>query len=93
MAFQRYGGRFFCQDGFSVSVVWGRGTNSEVGQNGDIVSYELGFPSSEDNLISEFAEDSTNPTNTVYGWVPAEIVQQLIQSHGGLKDSRRHSQI
>lgn len=88
MGFQRYGGRFFCQDGFTVSVVWGRGTYSEVGQNGDIVSYELGFPSSEDNLISEFAEDSTNPTKTVYGWVPAKIVQALIQKHGGLRKER-----
>ena len=93
MDFQRYGGRFFCRDGFSVSVVWGYGTNSGVGRNGDIESYELGYPSSADSLIAEFAEDSSDPTNTIYGWVPADIVQQLIQSHGGLRDSRRHSQI
>jgi hypothetical protein len=33
----------------------------------------------------EYAEDPDNPTNTVYGFVPIELVEQLIENHGGIK--------
>lgn len=83
--------RIVCEDGFSFSAQancctycsprttlwpenWGDGY-SEV---------ELGFPSSEDELINDYAEDN-DYTNTVYGYVPVEIVDKLIEKHGGIK--------
>ncbi len=75
-----------CADGFRVSI-----------QGGTFFHYcrpklhcnqyecvELGFPSMQDDLIMEYAEDETNPTRTVYGYVPIEVVENLIQKHGGI---------
>lgn len=47
-------------------------------------SVELGFPSEADELINSFAEGD-DYTNTVYGYVPVKIVEQLIEKHGGFK--------
>ena len=47
-------------------------------------SVELGFPSEPDELINDFAEGEEY-TNTVYGHVPVDIVEKLIEKHGGFK--------
>jgi len=47
-------------------------------------SVELGYPSERDDLIMEYAEDQDNPTETVYGWVPIEVVEELLKKHGGI---------
>lgn len=47
-------------------------------------SVELGYPSEEDELINEYAEGD-NYTSTVYGCVPVNVVEQLIEKHGGYK--------
>ena len=44
---------------------------------------ELGFPSEADELINEYAEDD-DYTDTVYGYVPVDIVEKLIEKHGGI---------
>ena len=31
-----------------------------------------------------YAETPENPTETVYGWVPVEVVESVIEKHGGL---------
>ena len=45
---------------------------------------ELGYPSEADDLIKEYAEDETDYTDTVYGYVPAKIIQALVEKHGGI---------
>ena len=47
-------------------------------------SVELGYPSEEDELINEYAEGD-DYTGTVYGYVPVDIVEKLIEKHGGYK--------
>ena len=47
-------------------------------------SVELGYPSEADELIYEYAE-CNDYTNTVYGYVPVKIAEQLIEKHGGFK--------
>jgi len=37
-------------------------------------------------LIMEWAETPSNPTGTVYGWVPTEVVMEVIASHGGTNE-------
>ena len=37
-----------------------------------------------DELIIKYAEDPDEPTGTVYGYVPVDIVQQLMDKHGGI---------
>ena len=72
--------------GFSVSIQAGsRNYSSPKTDNAESYeSVELGFPSGPEPLIIGFAEDPDNPTGTVYGWVPAGVVQALIVKHGGI---------
>ena len=50
-------------------------------------SVELGYPSEPDELINEYAE-SEEYTSTVYSYVPVDIVEKLIEKHGGFKEAR-----
>lgn len=78
-----------CKDGFSISVQASKGHYCLPSVDGDVIydAVELGFPNAEEELIAEYAEDPDEPTNTVYGYVPVEIVNQLIEKHGGIVES------
>ena len=76
-----------CADGFTVSVQASRyfySTPNAYMAEGCYTHWELGFPSEADALINEYAKDEDNLTDTVYGFVPTEIVNALIEKHGGL---------
>ena len=74
-----------CADGFSMSVQASRGSYcSPRDDSGPYDSVEVGFPSSFDVYLHEYAEDPGQPTNTVYGWVPADTVMMCIDAHGGM---------
>lgn len=47
-------------------------------------SVELGFPSVAEEDILDYAEDPNEPTDTVYGYVPVEIVDKMLEKHGGI---------
>lgn len=67
-----------CKDGFSISIQ----------QSGfhycDYNSVELGFPNHKEPLIMQYAEDSSKPTKTVYGWVPLDVIDAVVAKHGGI---------
>ena len=74
-----------CADGFSMSVQASRGSYCAPKNDvGPYDSVEVGFPSSYDFYLHEYAEDPNQPTNTVYGWVPADTIIMCIDSHGGM---------
>ena len=76
-----------CADGFKMSVQAAeRSYCSPRNDIGPYTSAEVGFPSSYDFHLHEFAEDPENPTGTVYGWVPAHVIRMCIESHGGMID-------
>ncbi len=77
-----------CEDGFTVSVQASSFHYCSPRENlldQDYDKVELGFPSAEDSLIIDYAEDPDDPTQSVYGWVPIEIVEELVEKHGGIK--------
>lgn len=78
-----------CQDGFAVSVQATECHYTSPRRNfEDARMYdkmELGFPTMKESLILDYAEDPENPTETVYGFVPVEIINEVIAKHGGLK--------
>lgn len=78
-----------CKDGFGISIQASDGHYCTPRVNGDVIyeEVELGFPNMEDELIAEYAEDPYDLTGTVYGYVPVEIVNQLIEKHGGIVES------
>ena len=73
-----------CENGFSMSVQASEFNYCEPRNNiGPYASVEIGFPSKREELIINWAEDPGNPTETVYGWVPSEIVWDVILKNGG----------
>ena len=78
--------RLVCNDGFSISVQASKFHYCSPRLDGaqDYEKVELGYPSNEDELINDYAEDD-NYTRTVYRYVPIEVVEKLIEKHGGIK--------
>ena len=78
-----------CKDGFKMSVQAGQSLYSEPRDVAD--SYEraeVGFPSEEESLLTTYAEDGENLCDTVYGYVPCSIIDQVIEKHGGIDESK-----
>ena len=74
-----------CADGFTMSVQASRGSYcSPRDDSGPYDSVEVGFPSSFDVYLHQYADDPERPTDTVYGWVPADTVIMCIDAHGGM---------
>lgn len=76
--------RIKCRDGFSMSCQAGYGLYCSPRDNiGDWSKIEVGFPSEEEALLMEYAEEPNKPTETVYGYTPVSVVAQVIDKHGG----------
>jgi hypothetical protein len=85
--------RLICKDGFSMFVNANQRAYCQPQSDvGPWTSVEISFPSSPVDSILPFVEtfdygdDETDQTQTIYGNVPIEIVDQLIESHGGIKN-------
>jgi hypothetical protein len=77
--------KIICADGFSMSVQASSFTCCSPRLTGASVysEVEVGFPSARVESLMPYCEDRHNPTDTVYGWVPVEIVSAIIANHGG----------
>jgi len=75
-----------CADGFRVSTQASNGHYCEPREDtGPWSQVELGFPSADPGeVIRAYAEDPAQPTDTVYPYVPIELVEALIAQHGGI---------
>ena len=74
-----------CADGFTMSVqASNRSYSTPRDDVGPYTAAEVGFPSSYDFYLQEYAEDPDRPTETVYGWVPAHVIRMCIEGHGGM---------
>ena len=78
-----------CKDGFCISVQASQRNYCLPRVDGDVIydKVELGYPNVEDELIAEYAEDDDKLTKTVYPYVPVEVVNRLIEKHGGIVES------
>ena len=78
-----------CKDGFKMSVQAGQSNYSTPKDVVDIYEeMEVGFPSEEEFLIAKYAEDDTSLCDTVYGFVPCSIIDEVIEKHGGIDESK-----
>ena len=81
--------RMYCNDGFHMSVQAHEYNHCsprvKPEETDCYYQVEVGFPSEREELLMEYADDYDNPTNTVYGYVPVEVVQEVIEKHGGIK--------
>lgn len=77
--------RIFCADGFSLSVQAGRSLYCVPREDvGPWSSVEVGFPSQREEALMPYIDmPEADPTQTVYGYAPVEVVEALIAEHGG----------
>ena len=80
-----------CNDGYKVSVhanYWAYCNPRTTFFRTHTFLYnemELWFPNREDELINEYAENDSDYTQTVYAYVPVEIIEKLLEKHWGIK--------
>lgn len=75
-----------CADGLTLSVQASRYHYcAPRDSEGPWFKVEVGFPSAECPELMEWCESPESPTQTVYGYVPIEVVEKLIDAHGGIK--------
>ncbi len=79
-----------CKDGFTMSVQHSSlhycipRIDFAEREGLEFNAYEVGYPSEKEDILIPFAEDPDNPTETVYPFVPQQIVEQVAEMHGGL---------
>lgn len=78
--------KIVCQDGFTMSVQASSTHYSypRVDFAPYHSEYEVGYPSEAEELLSLYAENPERPTDTVYGYVPDDVINQVIEKHGGI---------
>ena len=80
--------RLYAKDGFNISVQVHHG-NYCASENGtrefglDWHEVEWGFPSQEIDAVKYNAEDESNTMGTVGGYVSVELIEELMNEHGG----------
>lgn len=77
--------RITCADGASLSVQASRTHYCTPRDSvGPWIEVEVGYPSvAPPETWREFCEDWEHPTDTVYGYVPIDLVRKFIADHGG----------
>ena len=75
-----------CADGFNMSVQAHDGAYCDPRKDAarQYTLVEIGFPSQAEALIMPWAESPEDPTGTVYGYVPVDVVTNVIVKHGGM---------
>jgi hypothetical protein len=75
-----------CADGFSMSVQAHEGSycTPRVNNADFYTEAEVGFPSEREPMLMEYCESPNKPTDTVYGWVPRQVIINVIAKHGGM---------
>ena len=78
--------RIQCADGFTMSVQGNEGAYCTPRVNGaeEYTEVEVGFPNMVEELLLPYAEDPDNPRRTVYGWVPAQVIVNVVAKHRGI---------
>ena len=86
--------KLVCKDGFTMSVQAGQSLYSTPKDVADeYEEAEVGFPSSPEPLIVKYAEDwevegddDQRLCDTVYPYVPVELIDEVIHKHGGIDE-------
>ena len=78
--------RIQCADGFSMSVQGNETAYCHPRTNNaeEYTQVEVGFPNMVEELLLSYAEEPDNPRGTVYGYVPAQVIVNVIAKHRGI---------
>ncbi len=85
----RHRPKIVCTDGFKMSVQGNEMTYSIPRKvTTEFKAMEIGFPSVKEDLIIEFIDNSEHdPTQSVYGHIPIDLIETIVEKHGGIDDS------
>lgn len=80
--------RIICNDGFSMSVQVSEGhyCTPRRDRSSWYETAEVGFPSEVEERLIQYAEEKDRPLETVYGWVPLSIIDEIVSCHGGISN-------
>ncbi len=86
----RHRPKIVCMDGFKMSVQGSEMTYSIPKKVGtEFTAMEIGFPSQQEDLIMEFIDSDTQPpTRSVYGYIPIDLIEKVIEKHGGIDEQK-----
>lgn len=86
--------RIICNDEFSISVQASefhyctpRITSNTI----DYEEVEAGYATSEEKDLEPYMESPNYYTNAVYGYVPVNIINDIITKHGGINEEKTYS--
>lgn len=86
----RFRPEIVCADGFRMSVQGHEMTYSIPKEIcGEFEAMEIGFPSEQEDLIMEFIDSDTQPpTQSVYGYIPIDLIEKVVEKHGGIDEDK-----
>ena len=78
--------RAACVDGFEVSIQGGTAGHYCIPREhcNEYEAVELGYPNRVEESLIEYAESPETPLDSVYGFVPIEVVERIVEKHGGI---------
>jgi hypothetical protein len=78
-----------CADGFKMSVQGHYGAYSQPRDDfaDKYTAVEVGFPNAREELLMPFIDggQDSDPLQSVYGYVPIEVIAAIVEKHGGLE--------
>lgn len=75
-----------CVDGFTISVQATRHHYCTPRNNtGSWTAVECGFPSADVPELADYKDGGDTDTESVFAYVPVEIVEAVLAKHGGMK--------
>lgn len=81
--------RLQLEDGSSLSIQASEGHYCSPRRDFDDYSeyeeFEIGFPSAHMDEISRYQDGAGDQTSSVFGYVPKEVIEALINARGGVK--------
>jgi hypothetical protein len=84
-----------CNDGFTVSIQASAGHYSSPRKyTYKYDRVEVGFPSEQTPILTEYIKprepnkEDADHTNSIFAWVPVDVLEEVIRYHGGIDEER-----
>lgn len=82
---QRLNTRLYCKDGFSFSIQSSKKHYCKPREDDPpYTQYEIGDPTKYEPLLAPYRCEHDG--SGIYGWVPVDVINDMIDTHGGLRE-------
>lgn len=81
--------KIICKDGFMLSVQASSMHYCKPPRDYTIWTHvEVAYPNIEEDVLEQYADEPDGFNMTIYPYVPIEIIQGLVDKHGGIDHER-----